>query len=161
MRVSIVGATGAVGQCVVECLKELDVDVESLELFASARSAGKNVETPFGPKVVRVYDLEAVRNESDVVFLAVSGSFALSEAPKLCANDGPLVVDNSSAFRYNDEIPLVIPEINGHLLDDKKAKLVANPNCASRTPRARTSFHSRAPHRHDCGRCDGAMANSS
>jgi len=73
--------------------------------------------------------VEAAR-ECDVVFLAVSGEFALEHAEAICAgDDGAVVIDNSSAFRYKPEIPLVVPEINGK--ETLKGKLIANPNCTT------------------------------
>lgn len=64
------------------------------------------------------------------MFLAVSGEFALEEAPKIVAEDGPFVIDNSSAFRYMNDIPLIVPEINGSQLS-RQSKLIANPNCTT------------------------------
>ena len=65
----------------------------------------------------------------DIVFLAVSGSFALEYARKICENDGPIVIDNSSAFRYDPDVSLVIPEVNPHMA--KNQKLISNPNCTT------------------------------
>merc|ERR1711871_712998 len=76
------------------------------------------------------FTLEAAR-ECDVVFLAVSGDFALEWVPKITENDGPLVIDNSSAYRYDDEVPLVVPEINAEAARKSKKRLVANPNCTT------------------------------
>lgn len=94
----------------------------------SERSAGKNIETKFGDVTVEQFDVDLAR-ECDVVFLAVSGSFALEHAEKIGADGGPVVIDNSSAFRYMDHVPLVVPEINPECT--KGAKLVANPNCTT------------------------------
>ena len=127
-KIGIVGATGAVGIEVVTCLHKLEFPVSDLVLFASSRSAGKVVNTPFGDVTIIEYSLESARL-CDIVFLAVSGSFALENARKIVEGDGPIVIDNSSAFRYMDDIPLVIPEINGHKIKD--GKLIANPNCTT------------------------------
>lgn len=126
--IGVVGATGAVGLEVISVLARRSFAVKSLRLFASARSAGKTVETPFGPIVVEEFSVARSR-ECDFVFLAVSGDFALEHARAISEGDGPIVIDNSSAFRYMPEIPLVVPEINSHVL--KGAKLVANPNCTT------------------------------
>ena len=90
------------------------------------------------------FSVEKVRADNDFVFLAVSGDFALKYAPEIAAGDGPIVIDNSSAFRYIDHIPLVVitlcltceftdaeqvPEINSETL--RGAKLIANPNCTT------------------------------
>ena len=86
ITVGIVGATGAVGEEIMGCLKERGVPVSSIELFASARSAGKEIDTPFGKKKLQEFDLAAAR-KLDVVFLAVSGDFALEWAEKIAEGD--------------------------------------------------------------------------
>lgn len=126
--IGIVGATGAVGIEIISVLSRRQFPLSQLRLFASARSAGKTIETDYGPVVIEEFTVEASRS-CHVVFLAVSGDFALEHARAISAGDGPVVIDNSSAFRYMPEIPLVVPEINGHVL--KGAKLVANPNCTT------------------------------
>merc|ERR1719287_208709 len=80
--------------------------------------------------MIEEFTLEAAR-ECDVVFLAVSGDFALEWVPKITADDGPLVIDNSSAYRYDPEVPLVVPEINAEAATKSKKKIVANPNCTT------------------------------
>jgi len=126
----VVGVTGAVGEEIIGVLGERGIKLESLRLFASARSAGKEMDTPLGPTKIEEFSLEAAR-ECDVVFLAVSGDFALEYAEKIAAGDGPLVIDNSSAFRYDDSVPLVVPEINAEAARKSKKKLIANPNCTT------------------------------
>lgn len=86
------------------------------------------MDTPFGKKTFQEFSLEEAR-KCDYVFLAVSGDFSLEHAEALGKGDGPVVIDNSSAFRMKDGIPLVIPEINGHKAEN--AKLIANPNCTT------------------------------
>lgn len=105
--VGVVGATGAVGIEVAKCLYKRKFQLSKLRMFASARSAGKVVTTDFGDIVIEEYTLSAAR-ECNMVFLAVSGDFALQNAREMCAGDGPVVIDNSSAFRYMPEIPLVV-----------------------------------------------------
>lgn len=102
--------------------------MKSIHAFASERSAGKTIATQFGDVVVEAFSLEQSR-KMDVVFLAVDGAFAKEWAEKITADGGPYVIDNSSMFRYDPRIPLVIPEINGHLI--KKSRLIANPNCTT------------------------------
>ena len=85
--------------------------VGSVHLFASARSAGKTLSTPYGDVVVELFTPEAAR-EMDVVLMAVSGDFSKEHAPVITADGGPLVVDNSSAWRMDPDTPLVVPEIN-------------------------------------------------
>lgn len=127
-KVGVVGATGAVGMEVVKVLFKTGFPVSTLHMYASKRSAGKILNTDYGDLTVEEYTIETART-CDFVFLAVSGDFALENAFKLIEGDGPIVIDNSSAFRYMDHIPLVVPEINSHTL--KGQKLIANPNCTT------------------------------
>ncbi|MDX2104668.1 MAG: aspartate-semialdehyde dehydrogenase [Alphaproteobacteria bacterium] len=126
MHVGIVGATGAVGAELISVLARRRFPVTRLDLFASERSAGKTVTTPFGEKTLTEFSVEAA-GRCDVVFLAVSGSFAEQYAPELAKTT--LVIDNSSAFRYRPEVPLVVPEINADAIG--QASLIANPNCTT------------------------------
>lgn len=128
-KVGVVGATGAVGVEMVRCLAHISFPVSELALYASARSAGKTLETEYGPIVIQEFSVEAARS-CKFVFLAVSGDFAKEHAKAMGNDGGPFVIDNSSAFRYDDDIPLVIPEINSLVLS-KDSKLVANPNCTT------------------------------
>lgn len=105
--VGIVGATGAVGMEVVKCLFEKSFPVAQLRLFASSKSAGKTLHTGYGDIVIEEFTIDETR-KCHFVFLAVSGDFALQYAPLLTVNDGPFVIDNSSAFRYISDIPLVV-----------------------------------------------------
>jgi len=103
--------------------------VSTLHLFASARSAGKTCNTPYGDLIITLFSVEAAR-ACDVVFLAVSGTFAKEHAKAIAAQpNGALVIDNSSAFRYDDDIPLVVPEINCETAQGQY--LIANPNCTT------------------------------
>jgi len=129
--IGIVGATGAVGKEIRNCLEDRGViKVDKLRFFGSKRSAGKTVSTKnSGDVEIELFDVDAAR-ECDVVFLAVDGDFALAHAKAISeGDDGAVVIDNSSAFRYEPDIPLVVPEINGETT--KKSKLIANPNCTT------------------------------
>lgn len=126
--VGIVGATGAVGIEVVEVLHKKKFPIGNLVLYASGRSAGKIMETPYGSIVIQEFSLEAART-CQLLFLAVSGEFALQYGKALIEGDGPVVIDNSSAFRYMEDIPLVVPEVNASAIGH--AKLIANPNCTT------------------------------
>lgn len=129
LKVGIVGATGAVGKEIVGCLEKRDFPVDALRIFGSERSAGKEVDTKFGKVTVELFSEDSAR-ECDVVFLAVDGDFSLAHAENICAgDDGAVVIDNSSAFRYKEGIPLVVPEINAEATKGKK--LIANPNCTT------------------------------
>jgi aspartate-semialdehyde dehydrogenase len=127
MRVGIVGATGAVGRELVDVLGRRAFPVTSLRLFASARSAGTKTKTPFGETTIEEFSDSAVR-DLDLALLAVSGDFAKAHAPAMVAA-GVTVVDNSSAFRLQDDVPLVVPEVNAAAAGD--ARLIANPNCTT------------------------------
>lgn len=129
--VGIVGATGAVGKEIRNCLEDRGIlKVDKLRFFGSARSAGKTVSTKkSGDVEIELFGVDAAR-ECDVIFLAVDGDFALAHAKAISeGDDGAVVIDNSSAFRYEKDIPLVVPEINGECT--KKSKLIANPNCTT------------------------------
>jgi aspartate-semialdehyde dehydrogenase len=128
--VGIVGATGAVGVEIIKVLEKVAFPVSRLRLFASARSAGKLVAAGmYGDVAVEEFTVAAAR-ECKFVFLAVSGDFALEHARAISDGpDGAYVIDNSSAFRYMPEVPLVVPEINAHAIGT--SKLIANPNCTT------------------------------
>jgi aspartate-semialdehyde dehydrogenase len=127
MRVGVIGATGAVGRELVEVLGRRRFPVTKLRLFASGRSAGTVLPTPFGDIAIEEFSQDAAR-DLDLALLAVSGDFAKAHAPGLVAA-GVTVVDNSSAFRLDDSVPLVVPEVNAQALGD--ARLIANPNCTT------------------------------
>ncbi|NYZ12181.1 aspartate-semialdehyde dehydrogenase [Azospirillum sp. RWY-5-1] len=131
-RVAVVGATGAVGREMVEVLHRRSFPVSELRLLASGRSAGKVMETPYGAIALQEFSVDRVK-DCDVVLLAVSGDFAKAHAPAIAAA-GPLVIDNSSAFRYDADIPLIVPEINAAAFDVSNGgggRLIANPNCTT------------------------------
>lgn len=111
MRIGIVGATGAVGVEIIKCLHAQKFPVDELVLFTSSRSSGKCLETPFGEILTKEYNLDDARR-CQIVFLAVSGDFALENGKLLIGGDGPIVIDNSSAFRYDTDIPLVVSQID-------------------------------------------------
>jgi len=130
LTVGIVGATGAVGKEIVRCLNHSSLCVQKLRIFGSNRSAGTIRDTgKFGGVEVENFEVVKARN-CDIVFLAVSGDFSLQNAKKISNGvDGAVVIDNSSAFRYDKTVPLVIPEINAECA--KLSKLIANPNCTT------------------------------
>lgn len=105
--VAIVGATGAVGLELIKCLEGKRFPVQQLRLFASAKSVGKTVSTFFGDISIEEFSVSEAR-KCDFVFLAVSGEFSLQYSPPIIEDGGPFVIDNSSAFRYHDEVPLVV-----------------------------------------------------
>jgi len=127
--VGIVGSSGAVGQEMLLCLENRNFPTDKVRLFAK-RAAGTTIKSDkFGDIVVEPFSIEAAQ-ECEVCLLAVSGDFSLEMSPKI--SGGPLktqVVDNSSAWRMDENTPLVIPEINGE--GRFSAPLVANPNCTT------------------------------
>ena len=128
MKIGILGATGAVGRQMIQCLEEQSIPVDELRLFASARSAGGKL--PFKGQDIVIEEVnETCFAGLDVVFGAVSNALAKQYAPHIVAA-GALFIDNSSAFRLEDDVPLVVPEINGE--DAKVNKgIIANPNCST------------------------------
>lgn len=127
-RVAIVGATGAVGQELLQVLAQRDFPVRSLRLLASERSAGKTLT--FRGEPVRV---EALRPDSfegiDIAFFSAGGARSKEFAP-YAVQAGAVVIDNSSAFRMDPETPLVIPEINPEAVRQHRG-IIANPNCST------------------------------
>lgn len=125
--IAICGASGVVGQELIHCLYDLNIGIGKLDLYASSRSAGKELDTPFGKRVIMEFSLDKCR-DYDVVFLSVGGGFSEKFA-KTLLKQNRYVIDNSSFYRYDDDVPLIIPEINGGSIKD--ARLIANPNCST------------------------------
>lgn len=124
----IVGATGAVGQELLRLLEDRRFPISALRLFASARSAGKTVR--FAGKPVAVEEARpGVFTHVDVAFFAAGGSVARALAPD-AVKAGCLVIDKSSAFRLDPDVPLVVPEINPEALRTHKG-IIASPNCST------------------------------
>lgn len=128
-NVAIVGATGLVGQTFLKVLKERNFPVEKLYFYASARSAGKTVN--FVGKDYTVIELkdENIKDDIDVALFSAGGTMSKEYAPKFKAK-GAIVVDNSSAWRMEKDIPLVVPEANPEALDGHNG-IIANPNCST------------------------------
>jgi len=126
--VGVVGATVAVGEEMIKVLHDRKFPVSELKLLASERSAGKVLQTPFGEKTVELFTVETAQ-KCDICLMAVSGGFSTEFSPQITANNKTVVIDNSSAFRYHADIPLVIPEINPEAMKGKL--LIANPNCTT------------------------------
>ena len=125
LNVGIVGATGLVGSMIREILAERNFPVGKLRLFASARSAGKVVDG------VTVEDAATADFSGlDIVLFSAGGSTSKELAPKAAAA-GAVVIDNSSAWRSDPEVPLVVSEVNPHALAELPKGIVANPNCTT------------------------------
>ena len=129
LNVGVVGATGLVGSMMRQLLAERDFPVGTLRLFASARSAGSQVE--FKGQQVTVEDAATADFAGlDIVFFSAGGSTSKALAPKVAAA-GAIVIDNSSAYRSDPEVPLVVSEVNPHALANLPKGIVANPNCTT------------------------------
>ncbi len=129
-NVAVVGATGAVGQSLIEILEERNFPVDNLYPLASSRSAGEVIR--FNNKTRRVEDLEKFDfNQVDIGLFSAGGAISKIYAPK-AAEAGCVVIDNTSEFRYDDDIPLVVPEVNPDAIAEyKKRGIIANPNCST------------------------------
>lgn len=128
MKVAVVGATGMVGNVMLDVLREFNFPVTELIPVASEKSVGKMI--PFGSLEFPVVNLEtAVRMKPDVAIFSAGGQTSLDWAPRF-AEVGTVVIDNSSAWRMDPTKKLVVPEINGDLLSSDD-KIIANPNCST------------------------------
>ena len=129
-RVAVVGATGLVGETMIRVLEERKFPVSELYALASSRSIGKSVE--FNGKDYPVDDLATFDfSKADIGLFSAGGEVSREFAPKAAAA-GCVVIDNTSEFRYQDDIPLVVPEVNPHALANYKARgIIANPNCST------------------------------
>ena len=129
-NIAIVGATGAVGEAMLELLASRDFPVGELTLLASERSAGTRL--PFKEKSLTVKDLAHFDFAGiDIAMFSAGGDVSADYAPKAAAA-GCVVIDNTSHFRRDEDIPLIIPEVNLHALDGYKARnIIANPNCST------------------------------
>lgn len=128
MKVAVVGATGMVGRMMLKVLEERNFPVDTLLPAASERSAGK--EVIFMGKPVRVISvMEAVEARPDLALFSAGASVSKEWAP-VFAENGTVVIDNSSAWRMEKEIPLIVPEINADVIT-KNDRIIANPNCST------------------------------
>jgi aspartate-semialdehyde dehydrogenase len=128
--VAVVGATGAVGEAMLEILAERNFPVNNVYPLASERSAGKKV--PFGNTYLTVEDLGSFDFSRAQIGLFSAGAGISDTYAPLAAQAGCVVVDNTSRFRYEDDIPLVVPEVNPHAIAAYKSRgIIANPNCST------------------------------
>lgn len=127
--VAIVGATGAVGELIRQVLEEQRFPIRELRLLASPRSAGKEVR--FGDQTLKVLPLAPKHFEGVDLVLSSTPSSISKEWSPIAARAGAIVVDNSSAWRMDPEVPLVVPEVNPGALDNIPKGIVANPNCST------------------------------
>jgi len=129
-RVAVLGATGLVGDTMIRVLQERDFPVSELLPLASNRSLGKRVE--FRGRHIPVIDVATFDfKRAQIGLFSAGGEVSREYAPKAAAA-GCIVIDNTSEFRYEDDIPLVVPEVNAHaIIEYKKRGIIANPNCST------------------------------
>ena len=129
-RVAVVGATGLVGESMISVLEERKFPVSELYALASNRSLGKSVR--FAGAQLPVQDLAGFDfSRADLALFSAGTTVSAEYAPKAAAA-GCTVIDNSSQFRYQDDIPLVVPEVNAHAIGQYRARgIIANPNCST------------------------------
>ena len=129
VNVAIVGATGAVGETMLKILAERNFPVGKLHVLASERSAGSEVH--YGAKSLIVQDLATFDPAGvDIALFSAGGSVSKQYAPKFAAA-GAVVIDNSSAFRQDDDVPLVVAEVNPEAVRNRPRGIIANPNCST------------------------------
>ncbi len=130
MKIAIVGASGAVGQEFLSILRERDLPIDELVLFGSERSAGRTYE--FKGQTLTVKLLQHGDDFKDIdIALVSAGAGASKEFEKTITKHGALMIDNSSAFRMDNDVPLVVPEVNPTDALDAPRNVIANPNCTT------------------------------
>jgi aspartate-semialdehyde dehydrogenase len=129
VNVGIVGITGLVGQTLLEILEQSSLPVDTLYVYASSRSKGKEVAFKGQTIIIKELNEDSFNDPLDIVFFAIESDLALKYA-KIASSKKIYVVDNSSAHRMIEHIPLVVPEVNSHVLKSSDY-IVANPNCST------------------------------
>jgi len=128
LQVAVVGATGVVGNEMIRILEERNFPVAQLHLYASERSEGENLEFRSKSLTVKKLNQDSFK-DIDIALFSAGASRSL-EFANIAVQSGAIVIDNSSAFRMESDIPLVVPEINSHCLTSE-CKIIANPNCST------------------------------
>ncbi|GAB1595906.1 aspartate-semialdehyde dehydrogenase [Lysobacter claricitrinus] len=129
VNVAVVGATGAVGEAMLKVLAERNFPIGELHLLASERSAGEKID--FRNRKIVVQDLATFDPAGvDIALFSAGGDISKEYGPKF-AQAGAVVIDNSSAFRYMDDVPLVVSEVNPEALKNRPRGIIANPNCST------------------------------
>lgn len=130
MKVAVVGASGAVGQEFLRVLEERNFPLDELVLFGSARSAGNEYE--FKGKKLTVKELKHNDDFKDIdIALTSAGAGISKEFATTITKYGAIMIDNSSAFRYENDVPLVVPEVNAEDAKNRPRNIIANPNCST------------------------------
>ncbi len=129
-NVAVVGATGMVGRKFLEVLTEKQLPVENYFLFASKKSAGKQIDFMGKPHtIIELTEENVIGKNIDIALFSAGGDTSKEFAP-IFAKHGILVIDNSSAWRRDENVPLVVPEVNGYAIAQHK-NIIANPNCST------------------------------
>ena len=133
-KVAIVGATGNVGREMLNILDERQFPVDEVFAVASRRSIGQEIS--FGDKTLKCKDIETFDfSQMDFVLMSAGSDVSKVWSPKIGAM-GPIVIDNSSCWRYDQNVPLIVPEVNAHVLEEymrrnTRMNIIANPNCST------------------------------
>ncbi|MDP6772360.1 MAG: aspartate-semialdehyde dehydrogenase, partial [Anaerolineales bacterium] len=127
-NVAVVGATGAVGEEMIKILAQRNFPINEIKLLASSRSAGINIDFMGEQCVVEELTTDSFSGVDIALFSA--GAIRSREFARVAVDAGAVVVDNSSAFRNDPEVPLIVPEVNGHSVGRHNG-IIANPNCAT------------------------------
>ena len=133
-RVAVVGATGNVGREVLNILAERKFPADEVIALASSKSIGREIS--YGDKILKAKNLDDFDFKGvDFAIMSAGGNISRDWAPRI-ANSGCIVIDNSSYWRYHSDVPLIVPEVNGHVLDrwladPKRGNIIANPNCST------------------------------
>jgi aspartate-semialdehyde dehydrogenase len=129
-RVAVVGATGNVGREMMNILEEVNFPVDDIYAVASRKSIG--IEVSYGDRIIRCEDLEQFDfSKVDICLMSAGGDVSKAWSERIGAA-GPVVIDNSSAWRMHPDVPLIVPEVNPDAIDDfRKKNIVANPNCST------------------------------
>ena len=128
-RVAVVGATGNVGREMLTILEELNFPVEKMHAIASRKSKGMDVA--WGDKTIQCEDMETFDFSTvDIVLMSAGGTVSKAWSEKIGAA-GPIVIDNSSVFRMDDDVPLIVPEVNPDAVKNIRKNIIANPNCST------------------------------
>jgi len=129
-KIAVVGATGMVGETILEILEQREFPVEQLFLLASEHSVGKSIQ--FKEKSHRVAAIDDFDFSQVQIAFFTAGASISEEHAQVAADQGCIVIDNTSCFRYEEDVPLVIPEVNPeHIADFRNRGIIANPNCST------------------------------
>ncbi|MGZ3376916.1 MAG: aspartate-semialdehyde dehydrogenase, partial [Phenylobacterium sp.] len=128
-RVAVVGATGNVGREMMAILEELEFPLDEIYAVASRKSIG--IEVSYADRILKCQDLEQFDfSKVDIVLMFAGGEVSKAWSEKI-GKAGPVVIDNSSAFRMHPDVPLIVPEVNPDAIWDAKKRIIANPNCST------------------------------